>query len=63
MSQSKDPKVFLWHDPAHVLLGICAVRQPKSFGAFLDPIRTFESRVILCDAIALVFGRTPARYQ
>jgi hypothetical protein len=28
-------KVRSWHDPAHVLVGIFASRQPKPFGAFL----------------------------
>jgi len=27
-------KVSFWHDPAHVLVGILADRQPKPFGAF-----------------------------
>jgi hypothetical protein len=26
---------FLWHDPAHLLVGIFASRQPKPFGEFL----------------------------
>jgi hypothetical protein len=26
-----------WHDPAHVLVGISAGRQPTLFGAFLTP--------------------------
>ena len=29
--------VVSWHDPAHVLAGIFAGRQPKPFGAFLTP--------------------------
>jgi hypothetical protein len=28
-------KFRLWHDPAHVLVGIFASRQAKLFGAFL----------------------------
>jgi hypothetical protein len=28
-----------WHDPAHVLVGIFASRQPKLFGAFLTQKR------------------------
>jgi hypothetical protein len=35
--------VLSWHDPIHVLLGTLAARQPKSFGAFLDPFRTFAT--------------------
>jgi hypothetical protein len=34
-------KVFFWHNPAHVLVGIFAGRQPKPFGEFLDPKLTF----------------------
>jgi len=27
-------RVLLWHDPAHVLVGISAGRQPKPWGYF-----------------------------
>jgi hypothetical protein len=36
---SQQGKVSFWHDPAHVLVGIFASRQPKPFGAFLTQFR------------------------
>jgi hypothetical protein len=44
LSQSKEPKVFFWHDPAQVLVGSFAGRQPKLFGAFLTRMRHSEVR-------------------
>ena len=42
---------------------ISALNEVDRVLSFMTPLRTFESRLILSDAIVLVFGPKPDRYR